>query len=366
MRLEYGDYSLELITIEEARKHVANGLVCYDFTKLTAINTCPTFGVLRYALHRTESSSTRSMAIDAGKACHDYFAALRVWSLRNQHKDSPKQITKIGLHATKLFGSVRFAEMLSAPQDATDEFSNAINFCLPALHTSGFYDSPSDRRRTMANLEQSCLSYTSRYLMSEMPVVLEGELVGVELPFCILFRKRSASDTPVYIYTGRIDGLHNYNSAPHIAENKTAFRLDDVWRMMFHTSNQVTGYMVAATLLLEREVLNGFVMGTQIPQPKSMTDGVAFEQVSRNDSDFTRWTEWIEHSVNVYQEFVHRPTAAPRYTHSCNRYFHPCQFIPYCTMPREEQVDMIEAMSVEEWSPLDHVGEVADNSTGDV
>ena len=67
MKLEYGDYSLELISIEEARTHVANGLVCYDFTKLTAINTCPTFGVLRYALHRTESSSTRSMAIDAGK-----------------------------------------------------------------------------------------------------------------------------------------------------------------------------------------------------------------------------------------------------------------------------------------------------------
>jgi len=211
MRLEYGDYSLELITIEEARKHVSQGLVCYDFTKLTAINTCPTFGVLRYALHRTESSSTRSMAIDAGKACHDYFAAQRVWSLRNHYKDNNAAITRIGLHATKLFGSVRFAEMLSAPQDAADEFSNAINFCLPALHTSGFYDSPSDRRRTMANLEQSCLSYTSRYLMSEMPVILEGELVGVELPFCILFRNK-VSQTPLYIYTGRIDGLHNYNA----------------------------------------------------------------------------------------------------------------------------------------------------------
>lgn len=366
MKLEFGDYILELISIAEAREYVATGIVCYDFTKLTAINTCPTFGVLRYALHRTEASSSRSMAIDAGKACHDYFAAQRVWSLRRAYIDSPEQLTKIGLHATKLFGSVRYAEMLSAPQDATDDFSNAINFCLPALHTSGFYDSPSDRRRTMANLEQSCLSYTSRYLMSEMPVLLESELVGVEVPFCILFRKRSASNTPVYIYTGRIDGLHNYNSVPHIAENKTAYKLDDVWRMMFHTSNQVTGYMVAATLLLEREVTDGFVMGTQIPQPKSMTDGVAFEQVVRSESDFIRWTEWIAHSVSVYENYIRRPTYSPRYTHSCNRYFHPCQFIPYCTMPREEQVDMIENMSVEEWSPLDHVGEVADNSTGEV
>lgn len=365
MKLEYAGYTLELITIEEARKHVQSNIVCYDFTKFTAINTCPTFGVLRYALHRTETSSSRSMAIDAGKACHDYFAAQRVWSLRNQYQSDAASLTKIGLHATRLFGSVRYAEMLSQPQDAPDAFSNAINFCLPALHTSGFYDSPSDRRRTMANLEQACLSYSSRYLMSEMPVVLEGELVGVELPFCILFRE-AKSNKPRFIYTGRIDGLHTYNDVPHIAENKTAYRLDDTWRMMFHTSNQVTGYMVAATLMLQKEVTDGFVMGTQIPQPKSMTDGVAFEQVQRNGSDFERWAEWTLHSIALYEEFINVPTRAPRYTHSCNRYFHPCQFIPFCTMPREEQADMIEAMAIEEWSPLDHVGETADNSTGEV
>lgn len=365
MKLEYAGHTLELITIEEARKHVTNGLVCYDFTKFTAVNTCPTFGVLRYALHRTEASSSRSMAIDAGKACHDYFAAQRVWTLRKANISSPEQLTKIGLHATKLFGSVRYAEMLSAPQDSSDDLSNSINFCLPALHTSGFYDNPSDRRRTMANLEQACISYTSRYIMSDMPVVLQDNLVGVELPFCILFTD-IRTNKPRFIYTGRIDGLHTYNTKPHIAENKTAARLDDVWRMMFHTSNQVTGYMVAATLMLKKEVTDGFVMGTQIPQPKSMTDGVAFEQVSRNASDFERWAEWSLHSIDLYEKFITRPTEAPRYTHSCNRYFHACQFIPFCTMPREEQADMIEAMSIEEWSPLDHVGEVADNSTGDV
>lgn len=365
MKLEYAGYELELITIEEARKHVAGGIVCYDFTKFTAVNTCPTFGVLRYALHRTESSGSRSMAIDAGKACHDYFAAQRIWSLRKENLSNPEQITKIGLHATRLFGAIRFAEMLSAEQNAPDDLSNAINFSLPALYTSGFYDSPTDRRRTMANLEQACISYTSRYIMSEMPVVLQDNLVGVELPFCILFRNKTTNQ-PRFIYTGRIDGLHTYNGVPHIAENKTAYRLDDVWRMMFHTSNQVTGYMVAATLMLNKQINNGFVMGTQIPQPKSMTDGVAFEQVQRNDSDFERWAEWALHSVDLYEKFIDRPTYTPRYTHSCNRYFHPCQFIPFCTMPREEQVAMIEAMSIEEWSPLDHVGETADNSTGDV
>lgn len=365
MNIQNEQVTLQLITIEEARKYVEAGLVCYDYTKLTAINTCPTFGVLRYALHRTETSSSRSMAIDAGKACHDYFAAQRIWGLRNQYGDNQDRLTRIGLHATKLFGSVRYAELLSQPQDAPDDITKAITFCLPALYTSGFYDSPNDRRRTMANLEAACISYTSRYLMSEMPVLITDEIIGVELPFCILFKSK-AQGTPLFIYTGRIDGLHYYNGTPHIAENKTASRLDDAWRMMFHISNQVTGYMVAASLMLGTNVTDGFVMGTQIPQPKSFTDGIAFEQVSRTDSDFERWIEWVLYSVSTYESYVPTPTHAPRFSHSCNRYFHPCQFIPLCSMSREEQTNMIEGMRVEEWSPLDHVGEIADNSTGEL
>ena len=94
MNIKNKQVTLQLITIEEAREYVKQGLVCYDYTKLTAINTCPTFGVLRYALHRTESSSSRSMAIDAGKACHDYFAAQRIWSLRNAYSDNPNAILR--------------------------------------------------------------------------------------------------------------------------------------------------------------------------------------------------------------------------------------------------------------------------------
>ena len=352
MEIELGDHILTLISVEQAREYVQQGITCYDNTKLVAINTCPTFGVLRYALHRTESGSARSMAIDAGSACHDYFAAQRIWSLRDHYKEQPAIITRIGLHATKLFNGVRYAEALSSAQDAPDTLTNAINFCLPLLYNSGFYDSPTDRRRTMANLEQACIAYSSRYLMSELPVVVTDNLIGVELPFCILFREKK-TNAPRLIYTGRIDGLHYYNNTPHIAENKTASRLDDSWRMSFAISSQVTGYMVAATLMLQQEVLNGFVMGLQIPQPKSLSDGIAWESVYRNNSDFLRWYEWVLYGVNIYESYILRPTEAPRFTHSCNRYFHACQFIPFCSMEREEQTSIIEEMTVDEWSPLD-------------
>ena len=77
-------YVISVIPLHEAQLLRKQGIVFYDFTKLTAINTCPTFGVLRYALHRTEvpmTASGRNLAIEAGKACHDFFAAVRMWTL---------------------------------------------------------------------------------------------------------------------------------------------------------------------------------------------------------------------------------------------------------------------------------------------
>lgn len=363
MEIDFKDHVLTLITVEQAREYVRNGILCYDNTKLVAVNTCPTFGILRYGLHRTETGSSRSMAIDAGKACHDYFAAQRIWSLRHQYRDDKEIYERVNKYAIQLFGSVRYAEALASQQDAPDDLTNAINFCLPILYNTGFYDSPTDRKRTMSNLEQACIAYSSRYLLSEMPVLVSPNIIGVEIPICILFTPKK-SQQKQFIYTGRIDGIHNYNNVPHIAENKTASRLDDAWRMSFSISSQVTGYMVAATLMLEREVLNGFIMGLQIPQPKSFSDGIAWEPVYRNTSDFQRWYEWVLYSIDIYKSYILRPTEAPRFTHSCNRYFHACQFIPYCSMERTEQADLIEQMQVEEWSPLDQHGDIADQSEG--
>jgi len=47
------------------------------------------------------------------------------------------------------------------------------------------------------------------------------------------------------------------------------------------------------------------------------------------------------------------PYDTPRYTHSCNRYFRPCSFIPFCDTTREDQETLVrEIMVTEEWSPL--------------
>jgi hypothetical protein len=58
-------------------------LPAYDNTKLVAINTCPTWGILRYSMHKTMSAPgvTRAMALEMGSAAHEVFAAVRLWQI---------------------------------------------------------------------------------------------------------------------------------------------------------------------------------------------------------------------------------------------------------------------------------------------
>lgn len=358
-------YVIRSVPLTEAKRLRDSGTIFYDYTKLTAINTCPTYGVLRYAHHKTEvplTTSGRKLAIEAGKACHDFFAALRMWTLlqrADNFGDYSNLHEKTHAHGFKLFGRDRWQSMLEQPQDA-DPQTNALNFALDALHTSGYYDDPSDRKRTMSNMEASMISYLTRYFQSDMPVAVKGDLIGVEIPFVLevtwhpkdMFGEEFAKTN---YYCGRIDGVHHYGEGLAVAENKTAAQLSSTWRTSFAISNQVTGYTIAGTEIFGEEIINAFVMGSQIPLPRDVYNGTVFEPLTRGISDRIRWAEWLFGSIETYERFVPRPTAAPRYSHSCNRFFSACEFIPFCASPRDEQDSILEDMRVDEWSPLDHL-----------
>lgn len=354
-------YVLRIVPVIEALALRAVGTVFYDNTKIVAVDTCPTFGTLRYARHKTETSlSGRNLAIECGSACHDFFAALRMWTLIKDHS-IPLMDEKIGAHGKKLFGADRWASMCLQPQDA-EPLSNAIAFGLDALHTSGYFDDPNDKKRTMANMEVACITYAHRYFQSELPVYVKDDFIGVEIPFVIEIKREQLMPADglrisTYYYCGRIDGVHVYGDNVTAGENKTAARPDAVWRSSFHMSSQVTGYNIALSALLNVEVADALIMGVQIPVPtRDIYSGIAFEPVRRTIDDKLRWFEWFFHGVSIYEGYPD-PTLAPRYTHSCNRYFSTCQFLPFCTMTRNEQREMIDNMRTEEWSPLDHIAE---------
>ena len=61
--------------IEEGEEHPAPK---FDYTTLNSVSECPTWGIVRYVLHKTTSEPDRAMALEAGEALHDVFAAIRL------------------------------------------------------------------------------------------------------------------------------------------------------------------------------------------------------------------------------------------------------------------------------------------------
>jgi hypothetical protein len=342
-------------------------LPAYDNTRLQANNVCPTWAVLRYQMHKVFKASSRSMALEAGSAMHEVFAAVRLWQL--MHHDG---LPELGMHhGVRLFGADRFENMLHVAKQPEDERTCGLNFCLEALYTSGFYDDPEDRKRTMSNLEECAIAYFDRWPWRDRnPVWVRDRNdptsdVGIEIPFDVVLSfhvtMNGAQQLLEYRFVGKMDGIHVYGTRVDrlrtvIEENKTASRMDDAWRDSFTMASQVTGYCLAATVFTEQAVRECCVRGITIPLPRNYDVGGLMNEVySRDDFMFQHWFSWFLHTVQMYEVYANDPIAAPKYTHSCNRYFRSCSFVPFCGSPDDDKAEMIEEMVTEEWDPLAEV-----------
>ena len=334
----------------------------FDFTKMSAINTCPTWGLIRYGHHKTFASNFRAMALEAGEACHQVFAAVRMADLILHGQPYYPEFEVRRLAAQRLntmFGrerSTEYLQLLTNPDE--DDRTNLIRSSLFILESSGFYDDPSDKRRTLDKLSEAIIAYVDRYEFGHsVPLIKKtgsGELfIGVENPFELV--AEYAHDKRVRL-TGKIDGVHMFKNTPddiYVEENKTASRLGDAWEMSFEMSHQVTGYIMAARTLFNEDITRAKIRGLAIPQPRIHDGaGVTSPTVFRRPHQFDEWADWIVHTLELHDRWIDDPTNAPKYTHSCNRYFRPCSFIPLCAADPSERADYFADMVVDEWSPL--------------
>lgn len=333
----------------------------YDYSALTAVYTCPTWGVIRHGHHLRSAGDGRAMALEAGRACHDAFAAIRLWQLAYaeelpDHADA---------HGQRIFGADRWGALKSTQVKTTTDRQNAMTFALEALYTSGFIDDPNDKRRTVSNMETLIITYLDRWDMKRYPIWVddpnlpEGP-VGIELPIDLLITYAGGARIR---YVGRMDGLHwSDETLKHLMvhENKTGGRLDMAWSMSFAVSHQPTGYMVGASLYTGRIVQDALILGSQLPMPKSLTDGIVYEPITRGDHHVTRWLAWVSEGVKLYREYHDNVHEAPQYTHSCNRYFRPCPLVGWCSEEREAQEDMLRNFVKDEWNPLHDTGKMGE------
>jgi len=335
-------------------------LETYDHTKLSAINTCPTWGVLRYGMHKRMDAQGRALALEAGHAMHECFALVRLISLIEQHENRKEFGDKMwNYHGTRLYGQERLEYIDGQIGEAWDVVEVAKRGCIAVLDSSGYYDDPRDKRRTLSNMEECIYAYINRWRWDHKVWMRNlsdpTSDVGIEIPFDLVVTIETEPGNLEFRLTGRIDGIH-YNGRNDLCihDNKTASRLSEAWSQSFLLSHQVTGYCVAASTFTQHAVHNAEVLGLALPLPKTYDfGGYIRETVSRRDYHYTRWLDWLVHTINLARQYEGNPYDAPKYTHSCNRYFRPCSFIPFCDADPDEQHVIVKEMVTDEWSPLE-------------
>lgn len=354
-------------------------LPTFDNTKLVAINTCPLWGITRYTHHKIFSSGTgRAMALEAGSAAHEVFAAHRLYSLQEFGSEFYPERSAEDLRAAveragqRIFGPERFEEMVGAVDPREDFRTRLQQFAITAMYNCGFYDDPGDRKRTMTNIEEMCIAYMDKYSWHDKLPIWINDFVGVEIPVDVVIEIRyedgdtvftdgqggiHRTETVIYIrFIGKVDGIHYANSSREeirIHENKTASILGEAWELSWETNHQPTGYMIAISAMLSKLVSCTEIYGTCLPLPKSYSiNGVTRVVADRKQWQFSEWLSWLLHTALLHEEFKNKPLEAPQYTHSCNRYFRPCSYIPLCATAPDERQEMFDEMPTQEWNPL--------------
>lgn len=315
----------------------------YSHSIMEAICMCPKWGIIRYIHKKYYQSTYRSLALEAGGAMHDVFAGMRLWQLLRV-QELPDHFK---FHGERLLGKVRFANCWE-PRPGDDR-NEALNFLFNILNTSGYYDDPDDKVRTIANMETSIIFFFDRMFSTfeRNPVWVRGPAtgdVGIECTFDIVINEEIR-------IIGTIDGISEQGDYVRPEENKTASRLDEAWRKSWQVKSQVTGYLMAARLLTERETQEETrIMGIKLKQTRSHEDMLDFLEYRSDDSIFS-WLSTLYFVHQVVQDHKSKPLEAPQFTHSCNRFFRPCGFVDLCGAEPSDQQHIFDGMGDTDLSP---------------
>ena len=286
-----------------------------DHSVADALHRCPKYALIRYIHGMVMEGMGRQMSLEAGGALHRAFAMHNLWWMHSQGLD-------VEVMGRRVFGT-------DSDEGCWPDLSKWLNkdvesACLHALYTSGFYDDPSDRTRTMSNLEEALLHYLLQHDMDECPPFD----VETALPFGVEW-----STGERLLYLGRADKLWYDGETPGLDDYKTSTQVGAKgWEHQWHTSHQLTGYMIGASVRLGEPVRRARVLGLKPKLPiKSTSANFMVIPTSRNDLQIEAFFDWLLDAWRKVLRFKDRPFDATMYTSNCYMYFTPCMFIPVCT-----------------------------------
>ena len=213
----------EVKTISPTLPEEAKTLRAFSNSRLEGISECPTFGVVH--MQRQYPQHGRAMALEAGEAMHQFFAAMRVWQYA--------QVSGSADHAKatgeRIFGEPRWKEVWKNVKKQKNDIDQIGQLAVDILNTSGFYDDPNDSTRTLANMQTAAVVYareTYPYLYAWPIWVADPKAplkpVGIEQVFdCVV----EYTDGKRIRFIGTLDGIlcnTQKDMRVTMADNKTA------------------------------------------------------------------------------------------------------------------------------------------------
>jgi hypothetical protein len=338
----------------------------FDNVKLAAVATCPTFGIMRYVHHKLYASPYRQMPLLAGQAAHEAFSAVRLGDLyfngERFYGDTFDSRIVAKLRADTLFGSERASAWITALNRGEDIERSIMLGALDVFETSGYYDDPMDKRRTIANIEETIVGYVTRYPLGKIMCVVRRDVtgapfVGVEVPIDMFLRITDTDGVHEYRFTGRTDAVMYTGTKKDvisIEDDKTASRLNEAWSESWKIAHQPTGYCLGISALLGTDVNRGVIRGASIPLPKTYDfGGIVTAPFTRSALQISEWADHVVHIMDIVAKHTNNVYKAPRYTVSCNKYFRPCNYIPFCDSDIDDRTAMYEEMDTVVWNPLE-------------
>ena len=89
-----------------------------------------------------------------------------------------------------MYGDDRYERIISVLSNGATERSNVVSLALEAHYSSGFYDDPGDKRRTVSNIADCLINYVDRWNMTRYPIWYSDDTldchVGIEIRFDLL------------------------------------------------------------------------------------------------------------------------------------------------------------------------------------
>lgn len=300
---------------------------------------------------------------------HDVFAMVRIYQLQHIQK-LPKHALAT---ARRIFGKKdkkagvdRLKKIMSEDDPSLDHRERLLQLAFATLHTSEWYDDPSDRIRTMSNMEVAAIAYVDERMSTwdRWPIWVADKKdaskpVGIEQSFDVVLEYEDGKHIR---FIGTVDGLIldvNFGNKPTLDENKTASRLDDAWAASFEIGHQLTGYMACCIAVFGVQVWDARVTGCRIKHTSGGEDLRTLYQ-KRTADLFMEWGAWVRHTVIVHEAFrrghaddpdVPAFEKLPRYTHSCNRFFRACSFMPFCADSPDGRLEQWAQMTETPLSP---------------